>query len=234
MVNDLYAQYKATLQDDRQQLLSRYEIIDIGHKVVGVGSVGLLAFALLMRGRDEDDLMVLQVKQAQASVLEGFTKRSAWDQHGHRVVTGQRLMQAAGDSFLGWVEGPSGRSYYVRQLRDMKWSPDPATLTSTGLQQYALMCGHTLARAHARSGDAIAIAAYLGSGSSFDQAMTAFADSYADQVHHDFQAFTAAISDSRITAVEEANGGEGLRGAQQATRPTTNHTPPKRKAATKA
>ena len=233
MVHDLYEQYLTTLQDDRQELLSRYEILDIGHKVVGVGSVGLLAFALLMRGRDDDDLMVLQVKQAQASVLEGFTQKSAYAQHGHRVVSGQRLMQATGDSFLGWVEGPSGRNYYVRQLRDMKWSPDPATLTASGLHRYALLCGHTLARAHARSGDAIAIAAYLGSGSSFDQAIVAFSASYADQVHHDFEAFTAAISDSRITAVEEAGGGEGLRGAQRATTAPPSRTPPKPRAARK-
>jgi len=217
MASDLYAQYLAILEDDRRELLSRYEMVDIGHKVVGVGSVGLLAFALLMRGRDEDDLMVLQVKQAQASVLERFTQESAFAQHGRRVVTGQRLMQATGDSFLGWINSPSRRDYYVRQLRDMKWSPDPAKLTSTGLQQYARMCGNTLARAHARSGDSISIAAYLGSGSKFDQAMGAFSATYADQVHRDFEAFTAAISDSRISAAEEINGGEGLRGARRAT-----------------
>jgi predicted alpha/beta hydrolase len=143
-------------------------------------------------------------------------------------------MQATGDSFLGWVEGLSGRSYYVRQLRDMKWSPDPATLTSTGLHQYALMCGHTLARAHARSGDAVAIAAYLGSGASFDRAMAAFATSYADQVQRDFAAFTAAISHSRITAVEEASGGEGLRGAQQAAKTSSSRKHSKPKAVAKA
>jgi len=234
MVHDLYEQYRSTLQDDRQELLSRYEIVDIGHKVVGVGSVGLLAFALLMRGRDEDDLMVLQVKQAQASVLEGFTLASTYAQHGQRVVTGQRLMQAASDSFLGWVQGPSGRSYYVRQLRDMKWAPDPATLTGSGLNRYALLCGHTLARAHARSGDAVAIAAYLGSGSSFDRAIEAFSAAYADQVRHDFQAFTTAISDSRITATEEAAGGEGLRGARQATTLTTPQPPRRQRAASRS
>jgi uncharacterized protein (DUF2252 family) len=186
-----------------------------------------------MRGRDDDDLMVLQVKQAQASVLEGFTHASPYTQHGQRVVTGQRLMQAAGDSFLGWVDGVSGRSYYVRQLRDMKWSPDPATLDGPALHRYAVLCGHTLARAHARSGDAIAIAAYLGSGSSFDRAIAAFSSSYADQVHHDFEAFTAAIADSSITAVEEAAGGEGLRGAQQAAKPTPNKATDKQRAAPK-
>ena len=129
-MNAVYREYRATLQDDRQELLKRYEIIDMGHKVVGVGSVGLLAFVLLLRGRDEDDLIVLQVKQAQASVLEAYTRKSAFSKHGHRVVTGQRLMQAASDSFLGWIDGPGGRSFYVRQLRDMKWSPDPASLSA--------------------------------------------------------------------------------------------------------
>ena len=129
-INALFREYRTTMQDDRQELLKRYEIIDMGHKVVGVGSVGLLAFVLLLRGRDDDDLMVLQVKQAQASVLEAYTRRSAFTKHGHRVVTGQRLMQAASDSFLGWIDGPAGRSFYVRQLRDMKWSPEPASLNS--------------------------------------------------------------------------------------------------------
>jgi len=206
MVRDLYPLYRSTLQDDRQELLNRYEIVDIAHKVVGVGSVGLLAVALLMRGRDEDDLMVLQVKQAQASVLEGFTASSNYAHHGQRVVAGQRLMQAAGDSFLGWVEGILGRQYYVRQLRDMKWSPDPATLDGPRLHRFAVLCGHTLARAHARSGDAIAISAYLGDGSSFDRAIAAFSGAYADQVQRDFEAFTAAIADARVTAVEEATG----------------------------
>ena len=149
-INALFREYRATLQDDRQELLKRYQIIDMGHKVVGVGSVGLLAFVLLLRGRDENDLMVLQVKQAQASVLEAYTRKSAFTKHGHRVVTGQRLMQAASDSFLGWIDGPAGRSFYVRQLRDMKWSPDPASLSKKSIGPYAVLCGHTLARAHAR------------------------------------------------------------------------------------
>ena len=160
-LNGLFRVYRSTLQDDRQELLKRYEIVDMGHKVVGVGSVGLLAFVVLLRGRDEDDLMVLQVKQAQASVLEAYTRKSTFSKHGHRVVTGQRLIQAASDSFLGWIDGPGGRSFYVRQLRDMKWSPDPAWLTGERLIDYAQLCGSTLARAHARSGDAIAISAYL-------------------------------------------------------------------------
>jgi uncharacterized protein (DUF2252 family) len=210
-INALFREYRATLQDDRQELLKRYELIDMGHKVVGVGSVGLLAFVVLLRGRDEDDLMVLQVKQAQASVLEAYTRKSAYRKHGHRVVTGQRLMQAASDSFLGWVDGPARRSFYVRQLRDMKWSPDPATLNKKGIGRYAVLCGHTLARAHARSGDAIAISAYLGTGKRFDKAITAFAESYADQTEQDFAAFTTAIADGRLSAHEDDGGAEGIR-----------------------
>ncbi len=219
-INALFREYRATLQDDRQALLKRYEIIDMGHKVVGVGSVGLLAFVLLLRGRDEDDLMVLQVKQAQASVLEPYTRKSAFTKHGHRVVTGQRLMQAASDSFLGWIDGPLGRSYYVRQLRDMKWSPDPATLNKKRIGRYAVLCGHTLARAHARSGDAIAISAYLGTGRAFDKAITVFAESYADQTEQDFAAFTAAIADGQLSAHEDDRGAEGIRAAQTLNKPT--------------
>ncbi len=215
LVNALFRDYRATLQDDRQELLKRYEIVDMGHKVVGVGSVGLLAFVLLLRGRDEQDLLVLQAKQAQASVLEAFTRKSAYTKHGHRVVTGQRLMQAASDSFLGWIDGPGGRSFYVRQLRDMKWSPDPASLTEERLQAYAQLCGHTLARAHARSGDAIAVSAYLGPGKSFDKAIRAFAESYANQSDHDFAAFTAAIAAGRIIAHEDAGGAENSRAAEE-------------------
>ena len=216
LINGLFREYRGTLQEDRQELLKRYQIIDMGHKVVGVGSVGLLAFVLLLRGRDEDDLMVLQVKQAQASVLEPYTRRSAFTKHGHRVVTGQRLMQAASDSFLGWIDGPGGRSFYVRQLRDMKWSPDPTSLNEERLRRYALICGLTLARAHARSGDAVAISAYLGSGRAFDKAMRAFAESYADQSERDYAAFTAAIADGRLDAHEDAGGAEEVLAVQVA------------------
>jgi len=221
LVNALFRDYRATLQDDRQELLKRYEIVDMGHKVVGVGSVGLLAFVLLLRGRDEDDLMVLQVKQAQASVLEAFTRKSAYNKHGHRVVTGQRLMQAASDSFLGWIDGPGGRSYYIRQLRDMKWSPEPSSLGEAQLPRFAELCGHTLARAHARSGDAVAIASYLGSGKSFDKAIMAFANSYADQSERDYAEFTKAIADGRITAHEDASGSEGKKAVKHLDGQTT-------------
>ena len=219
-MNTLFRNYRATLQDDRQELLKRYEIIDTGHKVVGVGSVGLLAFVFLLRGRDEGDLMVLQAKQAQASVLEAYTRKSTYSKHGHRVVTGQRLMQAASDSFLGWIDGPQGRSFYVRQLRDMKWSPDPASLNSKRLSRYATLCGHTLARAHARSGDAIAISSYLGNSHAFDEAITSFAESYADQTDRDFAAFTGAIADGQLIAHENDGGTEGIRAAETLSKST--------------
>lgn len=225
LVEQLYDEYLATLQPDRQELLSRYAVVDIGHKVVGVGSVGLLAFVLLLRGRDEKDLMVLQVKQAQASVLEAVTEPSRYARHGQRVVTGQRLIQAASDSFLGWIDGPSGRSFYVRQLRDMKWSPDPATLVDRGLQRYAELCGHTLAQAHARSGDAVAIAAYLGAGTRFEREIAAFSGAYADQVEEDFGAFVRAVDSERVTAVEEAGGGEVLRAVHSAAVPADGAAP---------
>jgi uncharacterized protein (DUF2252 family) len=172
-----------------------------------------MAFVLLLRGRDEDDLMVLQVKQAQASVLEAFTHKSAFSKHGHRVVSGQRLMQATSDSFLGWIDGPGGRSFYVRQLRDMKWSPDPSTLIGKKLLNYAELCGMTLARAHARSGDAIAVSAYVGNGTSFDEAIGAFAVSYADQAQQDYTAFMAAIAGGRLDSHEDLGGSESMQAA---------------------
>jgi uncharacterized protein (DUF2252 family) len=208
MLNTLFRQYRATLQDDRRELLKRYQIIDFGHKVVGVGSVGLLAFVMLMQGKDENDLMVLQIKQAQASVLEAFTTKSPYSKHGHRVVTGQRLMQAASDSFLGWIDGPSKRSFYVRQLRDMKWSPEPSALDARKLSAYAGLCGHTLARAHARTGDSVAIATYLGSGKTFDKAIAEFGVAYADTAVADYRQFMDAIADGRLSAHEAAEGDE--------------------------
>jgi uncharacterized protein (DUF2252 family) len=197
-------QYRATLLADRARLLGRYRIIDLAHKVVGVGSVGLLAFVALMEGRDADDLLVLQVKQAVTSVLEPFTAPSAWPTAGERVVVGQRLMQAATDSFLGWTTGiVTDRQYYVRQLRDMKFSVDPALLDDTTLARYATLCGRTLARAHARAGDPVAIAAYLGTSDKFDRAVTAFSLSYADLVERDYAQYLAAIADGRVSKEPE-------------------------------
>ena len=145
IVNSVFREYRATLQDDRQELLKRYEIIDMGHKVVGVGSVGLLAFVLLLRGRDEDDLIVLQVKQAQASVLEAYTRKSPFTKHGHRVVTGQRLMQAASDSFLGWIDGPGGRSYLRPAAEGHEVVPGP------GIAERASSCPGSRRSAATRS-----------------------------------------------------------------------------------
>ncbi len=186
--------YQESLADDRRALLERYEVIDVGHKVVGVGSVGLLAWVLLLEGRDANDVLVLQAKQAQQSVLEPYTAPSVYPNSGQRVVEGQRLIQAASDSFLGWAEGPLGRQYYLRQLRDMKWSPNPSAMSADDLNRYAGLCGHVLARAHARSGDAIAIDAYLGTSDTFDGAIEDFSRAYADTVAADYAAFTQAVA----------------------------------------
>lgn len=195
-LSEAIRQYHDSLADDRRALLERYEIIDVGHKVVGVGSVGLLAWVLLLEGRDADDVLVLQAKQAQQSVLEPYTAASVYPNSGQRVVEGQRLIQAASDSFLGWAQGALGRQYYVRQLRDMKWSPDPSKLTVDSLTAYAGLCGHVLARAHARSGDAIAINAYLGVSEGFDAAIESFCVSYADTVEADYREFRDRVADA--------------------------------------
>lgn len=203
-VTPVVEHYGATLLADRARLLGRYRIIDLAHKVVGVGSVGLVALVVLMEGRDADDLLVLQVKQAVPSVLEPFTAPSLLETAGERVVVGQRLMQAATDSFLGWtVGGVQTRQYYVRQLRDMKYSIDPAALTAETLDRYAMLCGRTLARAHARAGDPVAIASYLGTSDKFDRSVLAFSQAYADQVEHDFARFQAAIASGEV--VEETS-----------------------------
>lgn len=199
----MFQSYRRTLPDDRRELLRHYHLVDIAHKVVGVGSVGLLAFVILLQGRDANDLLVLQVKQAVRSVLEPYTAPSHFGQQGHRVVAGQRLMQASADTFLGWVTGPRGREYYVRQLRDMKWSPDPSRLGADDLRRYAAVCGWTLARAHARTGDAVAIDAYLGTSGRFDRAMARFAQAYARQSNADYDAFMHQVRDHRIAVAAE-------------------------------
>lgn len=209
VVEGMFDDYQRTLLPDRRELAQRYRVIDVAHKVVGVGSVGLRAFVLLMAGRDDSDLLILQAKQAVASVLEsqvpGAPESSAMDggDHGDRVVIGQRLMQAATDIFLGHVRGPLGRSYYVRQLRDMKWSPDLGRMSLESLRGYAILCGRTLARAHARSGDAIAIAAYVGDGTRFETALADFAERYADQNARDHAEFTRAIAEGRLSATDD-------------------------------
>lgn len=194
--------YLQTLQPDRARLITRYRVVDWGHKVVGVGSVGLLAWVVLLQGRDDTDILVLQMKQAQASVLEPYTGTSIFAHHGERVVMGQRLIQAAPDSFLGWSTGHMGRQYYIRQLRDMKWSPDPARMPPEALVPFALLCGHALARAHARSGDSVAIGAYVGSSENFDRAIEEFGVEYASQAEADYAAFQDAVASGRLAGGE--------------------------------
>jgi uncharacterized protein (DUF2252 family) len=194
--------YRATLQSDRRHLLERFEIVDMARKVVGVGSVGTRAFIVLLQGRDEHDPLFLQVKEATQSVLEDHLPRSR-HQPGSRVVHGQRMMQAASDIYLGWTKGyQENRFLYWRQLRDMKGSADVESMLPFGLTFYARQCGWTLARAHARSGDPIAISAYLGKSDKFDQAITDFSARYADQNERDYEAFLAAIRSGRLEAVE--------------------------------
>ena len=202
-VTEMVREYQDTLPRDRRLLLNHYHVIDVGHKVVGVGSVGLLAFVLLMQGRDENDLIVLQAKQAVASVLEPYTAPSAYQQSGERVVVGQQIMQAASDIFLGWVRGNAAREFYVRQLRDMKFAPDPATFNESSLLGYAMICGRTLARAHARSGDAVELAGYLGASAKFDRAILDFALAYTEQVDADYAAYQKAIAGGTVTLARE-------------------------------
>jgi uncharacterized protein (DUF2252 family) len=197
-----FRSYRATLQDDRRALLERFEIVDFARKVVGVGSVGTRAFIVLLQGRDDEDPLFLQIKEATTSVLEAHLPKSRYKQHGERVVQGQRKMQAASDIFLGWTKGVDvNRHFYWRQLRDMKGSVTVESLTPRGMLFYAQICGQALARAHARSGDPVAIAAYLGKSDTFDQAVTDFSRSYADANDRDYNEFVAAVRSGRLEAV---------------------------------
>ena len=202
MVRTQFHAYRSTLQDDRKLLLQRFEVVDVARKVVGVGSVGTEAFIVLLQGRDEQDPLFLQVKEATASVLEDHLPKSRYKQAGERVVQGQRLMQAASDTFLGWSKGERTNFMYWRQLRDMKGSAVIETMTPDALVFYARICGVTLARAHTRSGDPVAIAAYLGKKDRFDVSITDFAERYADQNERDYQAFTDAIHSGRLPVLE--------------------------------
>ncbi|HEX6460817.1 MAG TPA: DUF2252 domain-containing protein [Thermoleophilaceae bacterium] len=197
--------YRKSLPDYRRKLLDRYRFADIGRKVVGVGSVGTRAWVILMIGRDSGDPLFLQAKEARPSVLEPFVGRSEFGNQGKRVVEGQRLMQAASDVFLGWLRatGIDGkrRDFYLRQLWDWKTSADIETMLPSGMAMYGQICGATLARAHARSGDSIAIAAYLGRGDSFDRALCEFAEAYADQNEQDHRLLLEAIESGRLEAV---------------------------------
>ena len=202
-IHDQFRAYRATLQDDRRHLLERFEIVDAARKVVGVGSVGTRAFIVLLQGRDAQDPLFLQIKEATASVLEEHLGQSRYEQHGERVVQGQRMMQAASDIYLGWTKGLDvNRHFYWRQLRDMKGSVLVELMTPLGLTFYARTCGWTLARAHARSGDPVAIAEYLGGSDAFDRSITEFCQRYADQNERDYQEFVTAVRSGRLEAVE--------------------------------
>ena len=193
--------YRATLPDDRRLLLERFEVIDVARKVVGVGSVGTRAFIALLQGRDQEDPLFLQVKEATKSVLEDHLPKSRYKQPGERVVQGQRMMQAASDIFLGWTKGVQDNRYlYWRQLRDMKGSAVVEGMKPLGMTLYAKVCGWTLARAHARSGDPVAIASYLGKSDKFDLSITDFSARYADQNEKDYEAFADAVRTGRLEA----------------------------------
>jgi uncharacterized protein (DUF2252 family) len=204
-LHELLRSYRATLQRDRRELLEQFQLVDMARKVVGVGSVGTRAWIALLLGRDGEDPLFLQMKEAEASVLEEFLGRSDFKNHGERVVTGQHLMQAQSDIFLGWLHVESGfdeqpRDFYGRQLKDWKGSAEIERMVPSGMAQYGRLCGWTLARAHARSGDRIAIAAYLGKGPTFDRALVQFSKAYAEQNERDYKALTEAVASGRVTA----------------------------------
>ncbi|MFF4499399.1 DUF2252 domain-containing protein [Streptomyces sp. NPDC001401] len=199
----IFSDYRSTLSEERRLLLDRYRFVDAARKVVGVGSVGMRCFVVLLAGRDQGDPLFLQIKEARRSVLEEHLPTGPYVHPGHRVVAGQRLLQAASDIFLGWMSGPQGRAFYWRQLRDMKGSADVAGMSPADLLGYARLCGTALARAHARSGDRIAIAAYLGGADTFEQAVTDFALGYADQTVRDHAALGAAVAAGVVAAAPE-------------------------------
>jgi uncharacterized protein (DUF2252 family) len=193
------ARYRESLAKDRRVLLDRYRFADLAQELVGVGSVGTFRGVALFLGADDDPLF-LQVKEARPSVLEPFASASRYENRGQRVVEGQRLMQAASDLFLGWTHGAGGRHFYVRRLRDVKLKPSVELMKPRSLEAYAVLCGWALARAHARSGDAAAIAGYIGKSQTFDAALARFALTYADQNDADHAALVAAVRDGRIEA----------------------------------
>ncbi len=201
----LVREYRETLEFDRRVLLEQFELADFARKVVGVGSVGTRAWIALFFGRDGQDPLFLQIKEADASVLEEFLGPSEFSNHGERVVVGQRLMQAASDIFLGWLHVDAGmdgrpRDFYVRQLKDWKGSAEIEQMVPKGMATYGKLCGWTLARAHARSGDRIAIASYLGNGTSFDRAILEFSMDYAEQNERDYKALKGAVESGRVAA----------------------------------
>ncbi len=202
LVNDVLGSYLESLSDENRHLLRKYRFVDAGRKVVGVGSVGTRAWIALLIGRDDSDPLFLQIKEAEASVLEPYTAPSVYAHHGRRVVEGQRLMQAAGDILLGWtsatIPSEAERHFYVRQLWDAKGSAQIEAMAPADLATFGRVCGTALASAHARAGDPIAIAGYLGSGKGFSKAMVSFAAAYADRNESDFAAFMQAIEDGRL------------------------------------
>ena len=204
-LHELLRSYRQTLEYDRRVLLEEFELADFARKVVGVGSVGTRAWIALMLGRDGQDPLFLQMKEAEASVLEEFLGPSEFENHGERVVAGQRLMQATSDIFLGWLHVEPGidgqdRDFYGRQLKDWKGSAEIEQMVPKGLAAYGRLCGWTLARAHARSGDRVAIASYLGKGPSFDRAIVEFSRAYAEQNERDYKALAKAVKSGRIVA----------------------------------
>jgi uncharacterized protein (DUF2252 family) len=197
LLRRLYRGYLSSLQDDRRTLVERYRFVDFARKVVGVGSVGTRCYILLLDAGHAKDPLLLQIKEAQASILEPYAGRCRVSNHGHRVVAGQRLVQSASDIFLGWTsEGE--HHFYIRQLRDMKASADLELMSALDLGEYARLCGWVLARAHARSGDPALIAGYVGKSPIFDNAIASFANDYADQVERDYDAFQAAVKSGRL------------------------------------
>ncbi len=204
-MHQILTTYRRSLQSDRRHLLEQFRIVEVARKVVGVGSVGTRAWIVLLLGRDDSDPLFLQAKEAQPSVLERFVRKSEHKNCGQRVVTGQHLMQALSDIFLGWVrtEGIDGvsRDFYFRQLRDWKSSIDPDQMIPSGMLAWGQLCGWTLARAHARSGDRVAIASYLGKNAEFERAIAAFAESYAEQNQRDYEALQKAASAGRVKVI---------------------------------
>jgi uncharacterized protein (DUF2252 family) len=206
-LHDHLRSYRESLEQSRRVLLEQFRVVDFARKVVGVGSVGTRAWIALLLGLDGGDPLFLQLKEADASVLEEFLGPSEFANHAERVVNGQQLMQASSDIFLGWLHLEAGSDrppidFYVRQLRDWKGAGDIATMTPGAMAEYGRWCGWALARAHARSGDRIAIASYLGSGAVFDRAIVAFSHAYAEQNERDYRALLAAIKSGRITATK--------------------------------
>jgi uncharacterized protein (DUF2252 family) len=207
-IEEMLATYRETLDRERRVLMEGYRYTHLARKVVGVGSVGTRAWIALLLGRDSDDPLFLQVKEAQPSVLEPFAAKSRFSHQGQRVVEGQRLMQAASDILLGWLTADGidsrRRDFYVRQLWDWKESAELERMAPNDMATYGQLCGWTLARAHARSGDRIAIAAYLGGGDVFDRAMADFAESYADQNERDYAALVSAANAGRVPVQKES------------------------------